>query len=401
MILIYYVYQNTNKIRFIVTGVFCFSIGIGLELWFNYLRFGSMLELGYSGQLGTKPAVNYGLEFDYPFHYEQFLSAAKELIGRIFFFNLWQSHTFRDREFDFVVFNASHLIVFVVGVVLIMSMLIFKDKLSFSKTSDVFLKAVFGAILWGTGCLGLLFILYMFNQALHARYLCDFSAAFQSIIIGIVLFGVSCLTFSKKYNGNRMFWIVFFVTFPLFLFNDWKSFEFDKQLNKEYRNKLIDNKEHVQKLVDSFNSEASFNPNIPETFYCGKHYFIPGLKYQFVGWNILNNCSVGASTVFFLPSKGCLILNYSIDNQQALPPVKIKRDLECLKLINSQFVDEVTRNPNLKQITQVFCSDIPVTAPLSFYQIGWVSAAKLNNNQLPIRLNWVSVSYERMKSFKN
>jgi len=394
-------YRNDRKLRPVVMGILCFCIGIALGLWFNYLRFGSIVEFGYSGQMCPDPAVNYSTEFGYPFRYEPFFSAAKELLGQIFFYNWWQSHTFRQREFDFVVFNASHL--FLLGVGLILFILILKSKFNHSKPNNDPSRMILYFMSWGFINTGMLFCFYLYAPWLNSRYLCDFSAAFHSVIIGTVLIGLSSKGFGGRYKrGSKILLVSFIVlTIPFFYFNGSRFLKFKYQPYKRHHYMWIDSKENVQKMVNSFYSRISLNPDIPETFYCGQRYFIPGLKYQFTGWEIEHDCSVGATTVFFMPARPCLTISYSIDDQQALPPVKVKRGLEFLRLINSKVIGKDVKTPYMKRVTQSFCSDKAEGQALAFYNIGWVRDTELNNNALPIKLNWVSVSSEKMRSSKD
>ena len=56
-----YIYQETRSIRLIIIGCACCSLGIFIDLWLNYLRSGSIWELGYSTSLTAAPANDFQL----------------------------------------------------------------------------------------------------------------------------------------------------------------------------------------------------------------------------------------------------------------------------------------------------------------------------------------------------
>jgi len=84
-------YQDKRKIIGVIIGILCFCLGGVIELWSNYFRVG-LIEGIYPES--SSVIVNYISRFGSPFAKVHFLSAFKELLGALFFNNLWQSHTF-------------------------------------------------------------------------------------------------------------------------------------------------------------------------------------------------------------------------------------------------------------------------------------------------------------------
>ena len=383
------VWQEKRGFRLIVIGTLCFCLGVLTDLWFNYLRFGEILEFGYRGTVTSLPTVIYMSRFGYPYQGEPFLFAFKELMGVLFFNFQWESHTFRYRVHSFSPFNLSHLIVLGTGGIVFLLMIfgILRKKLELMISHRF--RVIYFLLSWGFICFFLVFVFYMHAISLEDRYFAEFAVAFNAILMALIMLGYHYMgSYWHWKKGKVLIFLFFIILGVLFYFNDKAFFTY----KDDRQNNFATDKKGAKNLVDSFYKETSVRASLPETFHCKGSDSIPGLYFQFTGWNIKTDCSVFASTVFFLPSKNCISLNYSIQKRQQLPPTQVKRDFTFLKLVDTKIFKEQS---DLSIITQRFCSDAVYSSKPALYSIAWVTPDKLNNNNLPITLNWASLADER------
>ncbi len=386
-----YVYQDTRNIRLLILGILCFCLGMFVELWLNYVRFGSIFEFGYSACLTTWSPCNYFLRFnDSPFRREPLLSASKELIGALFFNNAWVSSTFRCRDTFYNSYNILYLIVLLGGgfLFVILTLYNFFRRSFFDKRKNTFLKIIYFSLSWGMICFGGLFIFYLQAPCTASRYWADFAASLSAILISLFLLGMGCLNSLGNWRKNKKYLIVFIILTGMIFFLNKNIFIF----NPDRLTIDMTNKQEVQGYVSSFDQRVLLDPYFPNTFYCSRPDSPPDLVSQFAGWDISTDCLVSGSSVIFLPAEKCLTLNYSITRHEQQPPVQVKRGLAFLKLTNPQIVENDPADPSKEQITQRFCSDSFPSNTVALYTIGWVSAEKLSWDKEPIVLNWVSVS---------
>ena len=390
-------YQNKRNIRLVTTGILCFCLGVSINLWSNFLRFGSIFNFGYSENFCGIPIINYGMRFDYPFGHEPFLSAAKELTGDIFFNKQWQSPTVRWRDpWDFPLFNVPYLVLLAMGfIAFIFSPLpLFLKQFNSKKLTGVYFRVIYCSLAWGIICSVLLFCFYLRLPFMNARYISEFSPAFFAIIAGLILLSIFYLTF---YIKNKMVLILSFSAISLlFYISNKEFFEFNiPTFKKHYQLELTD-KNGIKQLVAKFNHDILQRPKLPETSYCGQSYPTAGAMFrQYDGWRIHQDCLVSALTSAILPMKKCFTLNYSIKTIQQMPPIQVKRDLTFLKLVDSQMTLGNAQNSLQINVTQTFCSDAPMLNTVALYSIGWVSPDELNrvrNGTIPVKLNWIKVA---------
>ncbi len=374
-----FVYQKTRNIQLIMIGFLCFFVGVCLDMAFNYIRFGAMLEFGYSASL-SGPTANYMLRFDNPFRYENFFRAAKELISALFFnYSYLAQHYPRLREHQFPVFNVSHLIIWAGGIVFILSYHFFRQPLLSMRVNKTCLRIVYLSTIWGEASFFLFFIFYLYSPGLCSRYLSEFSVALNVILAALVLLGLSFI--NSCFSGlKRKFlrYVFFLFLITLFYLNNKDFFE-----NRPFVQSI--DKKVVKLYVDSFNQRILANPRLPETFYCGHPYW---------GWPASTDCSVSDSTSIFLPTQKCFTLNYSLVSDASLPKIRVKRGIEFLKLNTSYISENNSQGSHQKSITERFCSEKFLPNTISLYSIGWIKAEKIKfvDEKLPIKLNWVSVS---------
>jgi len=452
-------YQNKHNASLITAGVLCLSVGVVINLWCNYLRFGSMFDFGQSENFCGIPILDYSLRFGYPFRHEPFSSAAKELAGLLFFHNPWQSDTIRFRWGSLGYnppFNITHILIIAGGMVSCC-------YLSLTGLMRRF-RLIFYTLVWGIVCSIVLFSFYLRLPYTNGSYLSEFSPAFNAIYISLILLSLSCLTFCFR---DKRFLVLFFLALSLLFYAaDGPFFKIDNRpmdnvsqgiiskstitkvgpkggmilrelikrgilenispvtvrLNpradlkestifevarrqfgiiwyilrtaryKQLNQPELTDKEGIKALVGNFNQNSLLRPSLPEISYCGHVYQTSGMMFQYEGWDMGTNCLVSAVTSALLPAKRCVSLNYRMIGP--VPPVRVKRDLIFLKLVDSQMARVNAEKFNL-EMTQVFCTDEPIRNTVALYSMAWTTPDQLTdlgNGTLSIQLNWIKVS---------
>ena len=151
------IYSHKRNIYLSIIGWGYFCLGGAVELLCNYLRFGSILKFGEP--MGYKRAFQYFTTFCLSsgntdmgmFNNWNFIAAFKELLGDLFFNSSWQSHMYRNRfglGGDFVSFNVTYLITFVLGLILFIFFLI-KRPLINKNTGFVYFSLAWGLLSFG------------------------------------------------------------------------------------------------------------------------------------------------------------------------------------------------------------------------------------------------------------
>lgn len=379
-------FQKYRKTHHLALGAFLFLWGIGLGLGFNHVRFGSFMQFGYSGIISDNAFNNYSLQFDYPFHYEPFYSAARELLGRLFFNNLWQSNTFRHR-YNGIVFTQTHFWLLMTGVILIGFLWLMKSRTYLSRIRIIYLEPVLYLLIWALGCFLLLFKFYAKFFCMNERYLCDFSTALGAFAVAISLFCFLSIRIHQKFP-----YLLYFMLAIMFYLLNSQFFKFNSYEYISNHPPLIASKEEVLKSTELFNTKSALNPPMPESLKCGTRYNDIPIYQGYTGWDRMHDCLVWEDTTFFLPTAKCLLLNYSIKSMQEIPPVQVKRDLMFLKLKETKINKESGSSNQMEDIQQLFCADVSTHKSIAFYNIGWIKVMDLNGNyKLPIKLNWVKI----------
>ncbi len=184
----YWAVRNKRGWILVFQGAGLFWIGVAVNCWCNALRFGAPFEFGHSGNLGGIPTLDYSLHFDYPFRYEPILSAARELVGIMFFHDAWRCATPRFR-WGFVganpPFSWPYLVLGLAGMVLLL-LFIYKKWIrprSSPKADSPLWNIIFLTLAWGVLNGALLFMFYARTPFINSNYLAEFSAAFNAIFI--------------------------------------------------------------------------------------------------------------------------------------------------------------------------------------------------------------------------
>jgi len=381
-------FYHTRNLMLISKGALCFALGIFLNLIFNYFRFGSALEFGYSANL-SGPTMDYMLRFDSPFGYESVLRAAKELISALFFNHRFESDLhFRWRQYYFSAFSSYYLLLLGGGIIFILTFHFTKRFLISIKIPDSCIKIIYLSFIWGTASFFLFFIFYLRTPVITSRYLSEFCVGLHALLLAGVVLGLSIIRFRHPLFQKKSLQYLFLFLLITFIYLN------NKNYCKYSPSESNINSEKAVQMVRSFNQEILTNLRLPETFYCGKSYSIPGLRYQFSNWGTPDNCLVSDTTTVFLPAKKCLSFNYSVMHDHYLPKIRAKRDIEFLKLKNSAVSQDNSENSQKRSFTECFCSKETPPNTISLYTIGWVRAGAIKSmdEKLPIILNWVRVS---------
>jgi hypothetical protein len=164
---------------------FLYSLGIGLLLGTNHLRFGAIGEFGHSLNVQVLFGSMYATRFDHPFRNASFVEAFRELLGSLFFTRklncddyyasgvvAWQSGILRWREFYFTTFDGSWL-----GLWLIGAFSLWRRRVQPSRLIE-WRSPHWGAVWASFGAVLVLSAFYLRNSVISSRYVSDFSPAF-------------------------------------------------------------------------------------------------------------------------------------------------------------------------------------------------------------------------------
>ncbi len=373
-----------RPIKLVMAGILSFGLGLGFTAWTNVLRFGSPLDFGQGANFTGIPILIYSLRFDYPFHHEPILSAAKELFGALFLQNPWESPTARFR-WGFggyrPPFNFIHVLVLLSGLG------VFYAACK-TKAQNILMTTV----PWALMSFALLFVFYAHTLYIQSRYLSEFAPAVSAV--GAVLILTAGHAFRVKRHLKGGVWIFWLVLVLVFYFGNKDFFMPDHPAIQ--RDDQLTDKKGIDHLMTQFRQGLSARPQLPVKVYCGSTNLVPGLffraypfqgmVFQYNGWDIQTDCFVRAATSFILPNKKCLTLNATATPQYQGPTVRVKRD-------NDELVFDHADGP-ARQI-KTFCQEKTSPYPEAYYTIGWVMPEALNavkNDLLPVRLSWVKVS---------
>jgi len=401
------------NLRHMVAGFLIFIAAAAIGLWFNDVRFGSIFDFGYDGSLTGVAGINYVQRFDSPMHHLCFSAAFKELIGALFFHNPWKSEALRWRWYYFPDYNFSHVFLLGLGAVFLCMRawqgLVQKTQ---SLHDPVLARIIDLSLWWGFISCGLFFAFYLRTPALECRYLSEFSPAFCAVGAAVLLEGLSVQTI---YKNKKLAGIFFAGVAAVCFFNDREFFDFQlsplsqnqgwvfsgKRKGVEFYNIKLNSfsanhgwvyaRADLEEREHAVNFLMSQTGSLPDTVLCAKSYPSWGMSDQFVGWDQQGGCAVSASTSFILPTKRCLIVNYTVGEGAAMFEVRVKRDIDLLEYTGQRIAEGDELKMKGRNVTREFCSENLSDRRFSLYTIGWLPVDKLTIKILPITLNRVSV----------
>jgi hypothetical protein len=386
----------------VIAGVLLlfFLCGAGLG-YTNMRRFGGFFEFGHSLNLESGLYWNtYSLKFDYPFHREPFLSAAKDELGTLFFTRklnggnfyapdaVWgQSRTLRWHEMYFSTFNVLYLALLVGSIVIWITHFprhwVVRSKSAESPQlpaamSSTRLNSAFAifAVPWAALSFLLLFGFYLWSPSMSSRYNVDFLPAVMVGISGLV-WNAFELNFFKKTLQARVWFVVagLWVSISILV----------GRIHPDYAPHTIE-LVGIQSITDLSIPSGS----LPEL----RHYQFSdsdrsrSIPFNCDGWNLADG-SVQPVITLFASDPECVVL--SVFNPDGTPitsdeinPIRAKIGLEYLvreslqlRSTNATIVFRGPQEPRLQRGLQV-CF-------LSF-----IRPAELGRKTNPIRLSSVS-----------
>lgn len=185
-----------NQLKNQISIGLLFSIGILTTFYLNYIRFGHILEFGYSLNLSSMNFNDYSLRFKYPFLNAKFSIAALELFSAIFLIPktankisydskmlYYQSDLHRFREFTFDTFNYVYLTLFAIGLLFFIAVIV---NFILVKKKDYDIYGYIG--IFSITCFITLFAFYLYAPSLTSRYIIDFFVAIKFTIITLLIY---------------------------------------------------------------------------------------------------------------------------------------------------------------------------------------------------------------------
>ncbi|NTV12661.1 MAG: hypothetical protein HGA96_01810 [Desulfobulbaceae bacterium] len=293
-----------HKVRFRLTGLALFLVGIAFFLLMNDLRFGSPLESGHNLGLSNGPACNYVVKFDNPMTWIPFLSAAPELLSGLFFLDLhkfyelndwllWKCAAPRIREINFKPFYPVELILLVLAWSLAVIIgFRYRQKRPASLEGEEQLATL--GLIWSFCSFALLFFFYNSWPGLISRYLVDFSPA---IIISIASLYRYLLTRRLALPVKLLFaGVLLVLTIVTLAISETVSIYGDPVTVAKLdpaREKLIA-------------SRKTSGPPLPAEYRCGDKETLYEIPYNNNGWNISSDCAPSWVSTHFLERPECL-----------------------------------------------------------------------------------------------
>lgn len=377
------VYIRTKRLRLLFLGLMLFFLGICINLGLNQLRFGSMMEFGYSANVNF-PANEFQQRFDNPYRHETILNASRELFNWLFFGHHYEALRFyRWREEEHDVFNPSFLSILLIGWT---SYLFLWRKVEKSLN-----RIILFSLLWGLASFIFLSIFYLYSPGMASRYMADFMMAYYSMFLSFILFGIRWQMVMQTNQAHKASWVVFLIGLAfLFYLNDSPSFK--------YQPCRYDVQEigPVLRRIAIFDKRILNDQAFPASVDCQDSNGKNDVFVQFSGWKKQGDCSVTDLTSLFMPSQQCLTIDYTFKSDWDGLDVRVKRGLVPLVRVDSKIENDYRWNFDAKEITQRFCADHFYPDKTALYSIGWIKPEKIKANfeTLPVRLNWVRVNQE-------
>lgn len=374
--------STLNK-KIIIIGTLLFMFFPIFLLTANYIRFDRFFEFGYRLDLTGISLNEIALKFDYPYKYESFASAAKELFAALFtetklnanrFYEAEISNSFsvttRFREFYFSTYNFKIFSLLLLSWFLAIISIVFRKK-EFFKTVIQDKRIILPA-LWSFVCFVLLFAFYLRSPSITSRYVIDFCSA---IFIGIMslYFFIQKVIMHFKVKNAFLIGVILGGTVVLWNF-----------LELGYAKKIN------MKTYASFSKPASLingkDYDVPEMYTC--HVRLDyDLPFNARGWDYKTSCRVYNSTILFMKNFNCI--NVSLEKIESedqkdypLEDIQVKVGLNFLERI---YIKENGPHAELQ-----FCrnkSDQPAPKDrLDVLVFAWVGLRNFKYSQTPFKL---------------
>lgn len=182
--------------RVLALGLAGFGLGGALLFYTNLARFGSGFEFGHRLNLQNLYGSMYATRFNHPYQQEPALSAAREMLGLLFFarelngsdfyrqnFFPGQSPTVRWRELYLTTYNPWYWPWLAAGVAAMTGAgLAWWQRRRQGRPSTAELRIIVALGAWGALASAMLFVFYLRNSVISSRYLLDFMPAFGALM---------------------------------------------------------------------------------------------------------------------------------------------------------------------------------------------------------------------------
>lgn len=280
-------------------GAAFFCAGLAALGTVNFLRFGSPFETGQLLNVSYIPVDQFSKVFGYPFWYEPWTSAVRELVSSLCLaeswngtdwyrsaIHPWQSPALRFREFYFSTFTPVVLVALPLGWLGVLA-----ARLS-GPIEDP--RVVVGA-LWSFGVFALLFGFYLWTPSMTSRYAADFAPA-----VAVGLAATLLLVFREIERAAGPMWPTFVALAGIV----WIAHDIGTAgISPTHADRRLVTADLVREKMPQ---PVTAGAPLPDGYRCGANPEDSGIKFNGSGWASTGDCTVEAGTMFFLSGVDCL-----------------------------------------------------------------------------------------------
>jgi hypothetical protein len=319
-------------------GIVGFSLSPAAWLVTNHYRFGNALEFGHGLSLSDQPLLNLALKFGSPFSHESLLSAARELLGFLFFaggasngfdffkehFFAGQSTTLRFRELYFFSYDWLMLVILLVA----WTNTGLTARKAFAMRQPLPFEAKVGVLSFL--CSTAQFLFYLHSPSLASRFSADFAPAFS-------LAALSLLLTLMQHPSARLPALT-----ALIALHCWWATQGFTGSEHEFQSGLT--QAGPTQLI------AEPLTNLPKSYECPPRELLPGIIHLASGWALGTDCTARGATPLFFYRTPCIAI--AIESHEKTPPsILVQRERESFVL------RKVTTSPSGFRL--LFCEQTP------------------------------------------
>ncbi len=351
-----------------------FGLGIAAVAATNQVRFGSPLETGQLLNVSYIPVDQFSKVFGYPFWYETWTSALRELVSSLVLadgrFNCydwyqaaihpWQADSIRFREFYFTTFHP-----LVLGAVLVSWIAVAASPARRLEDPRMGVAAV-----WSASVFAMLFVFYMWAPSMTSRYAVDFAAPVAMSLVALFL-----MLFSSAQRRRSVLVALAGIA--------WVSHDIARaEISPTHATRALVTEDVVRERLPQPVTEGGL---LPAGYRCGENPERFGIKFNGSGWAYLGNCSVDAGTMFFLEDVDCIGVHVTpIDGDyplgdEAIAPLRAKAGLTELVRTSVETAEPGSR--------VTFCRPPgAVGSGVEVVYLGWMDPRLVVRGSKPLRL---------------
>jgi hypothetical protein len=280
-------------------GAAIFCAGLGALGAANFLRFGSPFETGQLLNVSYIPVDQFSKVFGYPFWYEPWTSAARELVSSLCLaeswngtdwyrtaIHPWQSPTLRFREFYFSTFTPAVLVAVVLG---------WLGVLAARLSGPIEDPRIAVGALWSFGVFALMFAFYLWAPSMTSRYAADFAPA-----VAIGLAATLLLVFREIERAAGPMWPTFVALAGI----AWIAHDVAAAgISPTHADRRLVTADVVRETLPK---PVMAGAPLPDGYRCGASPEDSGVKFNGSGWASTADCTVDAGSMFFLSGVDCV-----------------------------------------------------------------------------------------------